>query len=88
MKNTKRLLAILLVVSMVFVLLTGCGQKDEEENNYYSVIAKGFQHQFWQVVKAGSEQAATDLGVEIYFTGPEGERGQDAHGEVEGAVGL
>ena len=77
MKNGKRLLAVLLVVSMVFVLLVGCGQK-EEESNYYSVIAKGFQHQFWQVVKAGSEQAAVDLGVEIFFTGPEGESAQAA----------
>ncbi len=77
MKNAKRLLAVVLVLSMVFVLFTGCGQK-EEENNYYSVIAKGFQHQFWQVVKAGSEQAAVDLGVEIYFTGPEGESAQAA----------
>ena len=45
---------------------------------YISVIAKGFQHQFWQVVKAGSEQAATDLGVQIFFTGPEGESAQSA----------
>ncbi len=78
MKNGKRLLAVLLVLTMVFVLFTACGQKDDEENNYYSVIAKGFQHQFWQVVKAGSEQAATDLDVEIYFTGPEGESAQAA----------
>lgn len=45
---------------------------------YISVIAKGFQHQFWQVVKLGSEQAATDLGVQIFFTGPEGESAQSA----------
>jgi len=38
------------------------------------VIAKGFQHQFWQVVKQGAEQAATDLGVgKMDFNGPEGE---------------
>ncbi len=38
------------------------------------VIAKGFQHQFWQVVKKGAEQAAADLGVgTMDFNGPEGE---------------
>lgn len=37
---------------------------------YIAVISKGFQHQFWQVVKKGAEQAAEDLGVEITFDGP------------------
>ncbi len=72
MKKAKRLLSVLLVLTMVVMLFAGCGTK-EEETEYYSVIAKGFQHQFWQVVKKGSEQAAADLGVEIFFTGPEGE---------------
>ena len=75
MKNGQRLLAVLLVVLMVAMLFTAC---KKEESTYYSVIAKGFQHQFWQVVKDGSEQAAKDLGVEIYFTGPEGESAQAA----------
>jgi ribose transport system substrate-binding protein len=37
---------------------------------YIPVISKGFQHQFWQAVKAGAEQAAEDCGVEITFEGP------------------
>ncbi len=38
------------------------------------VIAKGFQHQFWQVVKKGADDAAKDLGVgTMDFNGPEGE---------------
>lgn len=38
------------------------------------VIAKGFQHQFWQVVKDGAEAAKTDLGIgTVDFVGPEGE---------------
>ncbi|MBC7960521.1 MAG: ABC transporter substrate-binding protein, partial [Vallitaleaceae bacterium] len=32
-----------------------------------------FQHQFWQAVKQGAEQAAADYGVEITFEGPETE---------------
>ena len=37
------------------------------------LVAKGFQHQFWQVVKKGAEAAATDLGVTINFQGPPSE---------------
>ena len=44
-----------------------------DETIYIPVMAKGFQHQFWQAVKAGAEAAATDLGVEIYFDGPASE---------------
>ena len=40
------------------------------EKMYIPVMAKGFQHQFWQAVAKGSEDAANDLGVEIYFDGP------------------
>jgi ribose transport system substrate-binding protein len=37
---------------------------------YIPVISKGFQHQFWQAVKQGSEQAAADYNVDITFEGP------------------
>ena len=40
---------------------------------YIPVMAKGFQHQFWQAVAKGSEDAAADLGVKIYFDGPASE---------------
>ncbi len=44
-----------------------------EEKPYVAVISKGFQHQFWQVVKKGAEQAGADLGVEVSFDGPPSE---------------
>ena len=40
---------------------------------YVAVISKGFQHQFWQAVKAGAEQAAEEFDVEITFEGPDTE---------------
>jgi ribose transport system substrate-binding protein len=40
---------------------------------YIPVISKGFQHQFWQAVKAGAEQAAKEDNVKITFEGPETE---------------
>lgn len=44
-----------------------------EQDIYIPVISKGFQHQFWQAVKAGAEMAAEDCGVEITFEGPPSE---------------
>nr|WP_245200280.1 ABC transporter substrate-binding protein [Herbaspirillum sp. LeCh32-8] len=40
---------------------------------YIPLISKGFQHQFWQAVKAGAEQAAKDYKVKVSFEGPETE---------------
>lgn len=37
------------------------------------VIAKGFQHQFWQAVKMGVEQAGEEFGVKVTFEGTETE---------------
>jgi len=40
---------------------------------YIPVISKGFQHQFWQAVESGAQQAAVDYNVDITFEGPESE---------------
>jgi len=45
---------------------------------YIPVMAKGFQHAYWQAVKKGSEDAAKDLNVDIYFDGPASETEIDA----------
>jgi len=37
---------------------------------YIPVISKGFQHQFWQAVKKGAEEAAAKYNVDITFEGP------------------
>ncbi|MGP9788878.1 ABC transporter substrate-binding protein [Roseinatronobacter sp. NSM] len=37
------------------------------------LISKGFQHQFWQAVRAGAEQAGQEFGVRIVFEGPDNE---------------
>ena len=43
------------------------------EEPYIPLISKGFQHQFWQAVKAGAEQSAKEHNVKITFEGPETE---------------
>ncbi|WP_188944858.1 ABC transporter substrate-binding protein [Nakamurella endophytica] len=35
-----------------------------------AIVSKGFQHQFWQAVKAGADSEAAKLGVTITFEGP------------------
>jgi ribose transport system substrate-binding protein len=41
---------------------------------YIPLISKGFQHQFWQAVKQGADQAAKDYKVKVTFEGPETEQ--------------
>lgn len=45
----------------------------EGDTPYIAIISKGFQHQFWQTVAMGSEDAAKEYGVEITFDGPPSE---------------
>lgn len=41
--------------------------------SYIAIISKGFQHQFWQTVKAGADAAAKQYNVDITFEGPASE---------------
>jgi ribose transport system substrate-binding protein len=43
-----------------------------------ALVSKGFQHQFWQAVKAGAEEKANELGVKMTFDGPASESEVDA----------
>jgi ribose transport system substrate-binding protein len=45
----------------------------QAQGTYIPLISKGFQHQFWQAVKSGAEQAGKDYNVQITFEGPETE---------------
>ena len=52
------------------------------EQPYIPVISKGFQHQFWQAVKLGSDKAAAEFNVRITFEGPENETQVDKQIEM------
>ncbi len=60
----------------------GSAAQSTGTGDYIPVISKGFQHQFWQAVKLGSEQAAKDLKVKITFEGPESESQVDKQIEM------
>lgn len=46
---------------------------DSGEKPYIAVVSKGFQHQFWQTVAKGSQDAAAKYNVDITFDGPPSE---------------
>lgn len=71
------------LVAAAFVL-AGCadsgstgGDDASGDKPYVALVSKGFQHQFWQAVKSGAEQAAEEFDVEITFEGPDTEADVD-----------
>jgi ribose transport system substrate-binding protein len=70
MRKPLQAMFFLLVLTLILSLGLTCA---EEKPLYIPMISKGFQHQFWQAVKKGAEQAAKDYGVTITFEGPESE---------------
>ena len=70
---TKRLIALLATLAVVAVSLPVFATGQAEGEMYIPVISKGLQHQFWQTVKAGADDAAAEYGVDITFEGPPSE---------------
>lgn len=80
MKRTLKL-AICIALAMVMVLsIVGCGAKKKMEK-HIEIVSKGFQHEFWQAVKKGADDAAAEKGWTINFVGPETE--SDVSDQVE-----
>ncbi|MEU6248573.1 ABC transporter substrate-binding protein [Glycomyces sp. NPDC047010] len=69
--------AVLAGAPGALLLIAGCGDDATEgldpDKPYIALVSKGFQHQFWQAVQQGAEQAAEEFGVEITFEGPDSE---------------
>ncbi|SCP97044.1 ABC transporter substrate-binding protein [Anaerobium acetethylicum] len=82
----KKVLSVLLCAAMTAAMLSGCGSKDaattettettdkkesaSDEELFVYMVSKGFQHQYWQAVKKGADEAAAELGAKIEFVGP------------------
>jgi ribose transport system substrate-binding protein len=78
----KKIIGALVGISAVAIALTGCTAPagaggDKADKPYIALISKGFQHQFWQAVKQGAEQAAKEFDVTVTFEGAEEEGNVD-----------
>lgn len=87
MTKFKKIITVLLAVSMLAIIAAGCGAAPQQggqttagttaaaggEKPYIAIISKGFQHQFWQTVKKGAEDAAAKYNVDMTFDGPASE---------------
>jgi ribose transport system substrate-binding protein len=69
MLNRRTVLGVMSAASLLASTSFGLAQ----DKLYIPLISKGFQHQFWQAVKAGADKAATEFGVEVTFEGPDTE---------------
>ncbi|MCR6635992.1 ABC transporter substrate-binding protein [Devosia sp.] len=70
MLNRRTLLGALSAVAM---LAASNGAAFAQDTYDIALISKGFQHQFWQAVKAGADKAAAEFGANVTFEGPESE---------------
>ncbi|WP_208592113.1 ABC transporter substrate-binding protein [Gracilibacillus suaedae] len=61
---------------------TPASDEGSGDKPYVAIVSKGFQHQFWQAVQRGAEQAAEEFDVEITFEGPENESQVDKQIEM------
>jgi ribose transport system substrate-binding protein len=60
-------------LNLALLLALGAAGPAAAQDVYIPLVSKGFQHQFWQAVKSGAEQAAKDMKVRVSFEGPETE---------------
>lgn len=81
----KKWIVLLVLVITAALIVSGCGSNKasgDEDEIFIPVISKGFQHQFWQAVKAGADEAAEEFNVRITFEGPETESQVDKQIEM------
>ena len=70
MTFNRKLISLALGLSTAMMFSSNSFAADEI---YIPLVSKGFQHQFWQAVKLGADQAGKDLKVKVTFEGPETE---------------
>lgn len=74
MKFTRRRGLTALAASPLLLALPACNRGAGEAGALdIALVSKGFQHQFWQAVKSGADEAAEEHGVTITFDGPAAE---------------
>ena len=82
MKSKK--ISLVAISTAAVLAITGCSSSGDSADGDLNIamVSKGFQHQFWQAVQKGAENAAAELGVTITFEGPESESQVDKQLEM------
>jgi ribose transport system substrate-binding protein len=70
--RTSSLFARLGLALFLFVA-AGCTRGSSSDHVQIAVIPKGTTHQFWKSIHAGANKAASELGVEVIWQGPQRE---------------
>lgn len=82
-------ITLMVLLGLLVTVFTACGSAEEgssespgdveveEGQLFIPIVSKGFQHQFWQAVRQGAEQAAEEYNAVITFEGPESESNVD-----------
>jgi len=68
---------LLVVIAAVFIAIGIARKGSGGRERRIAVIPKGTTHIFWQSVRRGAEKAGAEVGVRIYWNGPERERDRD-----------
>jgi ribose transport system substrate-binding protein len=71
MAKPTRVLLALLVTSVL--ISSGCQRAETTDRLQIAVIPKGTTHTFWKSIHAGANKAASELGVDVIWQGPQRE---------------
>jgi ribose transport system substrate-binding protein len=72
-RKLRRIIAAVSAGAAMAMTLTACGEGGAGGGGgepLIAIVSKGFQHQFWQAVRQGAEEAAEENGARITFVGP------------------
>lgn len=76
----KKLLGIILGIGMLSSVFVGCGATDKgstdsgaKDGKNVAVVLKALNSDYWKLVKAGADDAAKELGVNVKVLGPNAE---------------
>lgn len=72
-KMKRKIMSLVLCAAMVGSMVGVTTTVHAEDEINIEIVSKGFQHQFWQSVKAGAEKKEKELGCKINFVGPNSE---------------
>lgn len=66
-------IAAIVLVMLLPMSLFAAGRQETTDEMYIAVISMGYQHEYWQAVRLGTENAAKELGIRTTYEAPPSE---------------